>query len=251
MTTLEPPPQRIRLDAVDAVSVITLADPAVGNGLDPFVMEAEIADALRLFNHDRTTRAIVVTGEGPEFCIGAHHHVDASPRYPQDVDVSATERLAHGYAYGVIWEALAEVNKPLIAAVRGRCADGGFGLALAADLIVAGHSATFVTTDVERGRSPFSPIATILASTIGKHRALQMLWLGDELDAAGAHALGLVHSVVDDLACDDVALAIAGDLASRPPVSVSLARHLVRKAAADMRDYPLTRALAYHTIKPN
>jgi enoyl-CoA hydratase/carnithine racemase len=72
--------------------------------------------------------------------------------------------------------------------------------------------------------------------------------LGDELDASTALACGLVQAVVDDEDCDAVAVTCAAELASRPPVSVSLARHLIRKAVDEMRDYPLTRALAYHTI---
>jgi enoyl-CoA hydratase len=243
--------QRTRLDLADEVAVITLADPDVGNGLDPYVMEAEIADALRMVDRDRNVRAIVVAGQGSDFCVGAHHDRSHNPRYPQDAEATAAERLAHGWAYGGMWDALSSVHKPMIAAVRGRCAAGGLGIALACDVIIAGESAQLIASGVDAGRSPFGPVCTVLCMTIGKHRTLELLWQSRPVGATEARSLGLVHSVVPDDECDDAAIRYARELANRPPISVSLARHLIRKAVDEDRDHALTRSLAYHCIASN
>jgi len=242
--------QRISIDRIGGVGTIVLDDAEHGNALEPFLMEAELAEALRTMDRDRSLRAILLKAAGSDFCAGGRHLAEPQFHDVRDRDVSSTERLAHGYSYGTLWEALAEFKKPLVCAVRGRCADGGFGIALASDVVVAGESATFVDTSVVRGRSPFWPTAPILVQAIGKHVANEVVLLGRTLDAHEARRLGLITDVVDDALCEDAAAAAAEELAERPPVTISLARHLIRKAVDEMGDYALTRSYAYHTLAP-
>jgi enoyl-CoA hydratase/carnithine racemase len=240
--------ERLRVETTDHLAVVTLDDAAVGNALEPFLTEAELADAFRTLDRDRAVRAIVLAASGDDFCVGGQRGGPTTCRDPRDDGPTSAERLAHGYTYGTLWEALAEVNKPLIASVRGRCRDGGFGLVLGCDVVVAGTSATFADNSIERGRSTFWPAAPVLVRALGKHRANEILLLGRVISAAEAQRLGFVTTVVEDARCDEAAIRAAAELAARPPVTVSLARHLIRKAVAEMADYTLTRSLAYHTL---
>jgi enoyl-CoA hydratase len=242
--------ERLRVETSDRVAVITLDDQAVGNALEPFLTEAELADAFRTIDRDRAVGAIVLAAAGGDFCVGGHRSGPTTYLDPRDDGPTSVERLAHGYTYGTLWEALAEVKKPLVAAVRGRCRDGGFGLVLGCDLVVAGDSATFADTSVERGRSPFWPAAPVLTRAMGKHRANEILLMGRTIDATEAAQLGFVTTIVADDRSDEAARDAAIALASRPPVSVSLARHLIRKSVSEMADYAFTRSLAYHTLPP-
>ena len=240
--------ERLSVDVSDHVGVVTLDDAEVGNALEPFLTEAELAHAFRALDRDRAVRSIVLRAAGDDFCVGGHRGGPVTYRDMRDEGPSSVERLAHGYTYGTVWEAMAEVKKPLVASVRGRCRDGGFGLVLACDFVVAADSATFADTSVERGRSLFWPAAPVLALAFGKHRANEIILLGRELSAREAARLGIVTKVVADVDCDGSALRVAAELAARPPVSVTFARHLLRKAVAEMADYALTRSLAYHTL---
>jgi enoyl-CoA hydratase/carnithine racemase len=240
--------QKIRIEARDPEARIILNDPDNGNALDPYLIEAELAEAFRALDRDRQVRAIVITAAGPDFCVGARHAEPPVYHDARDAGRSSVERLAHGYTYGTLWEAVADVHKPLIAAVRGRCRDGGFGIALACDVVIAGRGAEFADRSVERGRSPFWPSAPVLVRALGKHRANELLLLGRPMSALDAHQLGLVTMVVDDDQCEDFAAAAARELASRPPIAVAFARHLARKAVDEMGDYQLTRSWAYHSV---
>ena len=238
----------IRVDVFEGIGTLIFNDPEHGNALDPLNVEAQIAHALRSLDRDRTVRVVVIAGAGPDFCVGAGHADPPVYHDARDMGRSSVERLAHGFSYGTMWEAFAEMHKPLVAAVRGQCRDGGFGIALACDFVIAGRNATFVDTSIERGRSPFWPCAPVLVRAMGKHRVNELLLLGRTLTASDALRLGLVTTVVDDADRDDAADQLARELANRPPVSISLGRHLIRKAIAETADYALTRSWAYHSV---
>jgi enoyl-CoA hydratase/carnithine racemase len=238
----------VRVERREGVGTITLVDPDNHNRLDPLHSQALLSGAFRDLGRDRSVRAIVLAAEGPDFSFSADGR-DPEPVDPSDALRIPVERLAHGYSYGVLWEALDGVRKPIVAAVRGRCEGGGMGLALVCDAVVAGRSALFRATDVERGQSPFSPLTRILANAVGKHRAAELVLLGRPIDALGALKAGLVNEVVDDDECEAAAWWWASAIADRAPVAIALARNLVKTAVAEMADYELTRSYAYHTAQ--
>ncbi|MCX4095610.1 enoyl-CoA hydratase/isomerase family protein [Nocardia sp. alder85J] len=231
-----------------AVATVTLNDAEHGNRMSPLTTEAILSDEFRALSRDRTTRAIVLRAEGPDFCLAGHHPDPGPPTYAADADAGSVERLAHGYAYGVVWEALAGVTKPIIAAVRGRCEGGGLGLVLGCDLVVLGRSARLRATDVEAGRSLFSPMARTLTRAVGKHRAMELIVLGRQFGARDLAALDISAETVPDEDVEEEALRRAAAIAARPPLAVAFARGLVRRAVDEMADYPVTRSWAYHSI---
>jgi enoyl-CoA hydratase len=228
------------------VGLIELNDPARLNPTDSHTTLAEINDALLTFGHDRVTRAVVLFGRGRAFSAGANLGERRPARYPQDDEDSVASRLAYGYAYGQMWETLHGFKKPLIAAVNGWCLGGGWELAHACDLIIAGESARFGAIEAEVGLIPFATSSIYLPRMIGKHRAMDLILNSRKIDAAQALELGLVNEVVPAERTFDRARELAAEIAARPPLSVAFARSLIKKAMAVTEFYELERAYAYY-----
>jgi len=228
------------------VGLIELDDAERQNPTDARTTLAEINDALLDFGRDRETRAVVIFGRGKSFSAGANLGEHRPAKYPQDDHDSAPSRLAYGYAYGQMWETLHSFRKPLIAAVNGYCLGGGWELAHACDLIVAGQSAVFGAVELDIGLIPFATTTNYLPKMVGKHRAMDMILNARKIDAATALELGLVNEVVPVEHTLERALDMARELANRSPIAVSFARELVKRAMAVTEFYDLERAYGYY-----
>jgi enoyl-CoA hydratase/carnithine racemase len=117
---------------------------------------------------------------------------------------------------------------------------GALGLALACDLIVASETATFGTPEINVGVFPFMIMALIYRN-VGRKKATEMLLLGERMDAAEAHRIGIVNKVVPDAELDDAIAAWTKRLASRSPVLMKLGKDAIHK----QQDMPLEEALEY------
>jgi enoyl-CoA hydratase/carnithine racemase len=228
------------------VGIIELNDPDRLNPTDARTTLAEIDDALLDFGRDRVTRAVVLFGRGRAFSAGANLGEHRPARFEQDDHDTAAQRLAYGYAYGQMWETLHNYRKPLIAAVNGYCLGGGWELAQACDFIIAGESAVFGSFEMTVGQTPYAGAAVYLARMVGKHRAMDLILNSRRLPAQEAHALGLCNEIVPDEKTLDRAVDLGAELASKPPVAVAFARHIVNKAMAVSEFYDLERAYGYY-----
>src|SRR5690606_21951190 len=117
-----------------------------------------------------------------------------------DMVLRATHRL---------WSAIARLDTPLVAAVRGLAFGGGFELALHADLIVAGDEARFGLPEIKVGLMPGAGGTQRLLRLLGRQRTLMLLLTGDPLPAREALALGVVNMVVPDAEVEAQAVALA------------------------------------------
>jgi enoyl-CoA hydratase len=230
------------------VGLIELNDPDRRNPSDPRTSLAELNDALLDFGSDREIRAVVLHGRGESFCAGANLGERRPARYPQDDEQSAAERLAYGYAYGQMWDVLHNFKKPLVAAVRGHCYGGGWELAHACDLIVAGQSARFGALEITVGLIPFATATNYLPKMIGKHRAMDLVLNGRVIEAEQAFEWGLVNTVVPDDKCLEHAMELAAELAARPPIAVAFARQLIKRTMAVTENYDLERAYGHFLL---
>jgi enoyl-CoA hydratase/carnithine racemase len=181
-------------------------------------LEGELAAALeRPEAHDAS--CLVITGGERAFSAGADV-TEFRDRHPAAV-------LAYYAESGGVYERLADVPQPTIAAIAGYCLGGGLELALAADFRVAEASATFGLPEVGIGIVPSSGGMHRLVRLVGAARAKELVLLRDRFDAETAHALGLVTEVVPDGASLDRALELAERLAALPPVAVRLAKRSI------------------------
>lgn len=130
-------------------------------------------------------------------------------------------------AAGVLMDTLATVPVPVVAAVEGMALGGGFEVALAADLIIAGQTARFALPELSLGLIPGWGGTQRLAAQVGSRKAKQLIMFGQRLTASEALELGLVNEVVPEGASLSRALELAGRLAASSATAVAATKQLV------------------------
>jgi enoyl-CoA hydratase/carnithine racemase len=196
------------------VAVIALRREAKLNALST-ALEGALDDALASAEV-REARAVVITGGPRAFSAGA----DVAEMRDQD----PAAILDYYRATGAVYERVAALPQPTIAAIAGWCLGGGLELALACDFRVAEESAQFGLPEVRIGILPSSGGTHRLVRLLGAVRAKELVLLRERVGAADAAAFGLVTEVVADGGALDRALALAGDLAALPPLAVAVAK---------------------------
>lgn len=176
----------------DPVATLTLDRPDVLNALT-YEMLGEIRDATRAAMADPAVVGLVITGNGRGFCSGLDASVLAQTT---DAGSSARDDGADGELPGM-FTYLLEQPKPVIAAVNGVAAGGGFVLAAMCDLRFASSTAAFTTIFSKRGLIAEHGTTWILPRLLGTGRALDLLWSSRKIDATEAARLGLVEDVTD------------------------------------------------------
>ena len=219
--------ERVLLAVEGTIATITLNRPEKLNALDP-AMLARLDAILAALDRDPAVRVVLVTGARERaFCVGA--------------DVNAWSGLAplemwrnwvrEGHR---VFDRLAALRQPTIAAVNGYAFGGGLELALAADLRLAATEAEFAMPEVKIGTLPGWAGTRRLPAVVGVARAKQMIFTGARLDAATAERWGLVNEVVPRASLSVRARELAEAIAANAPIAVQLA-----KAAIDDRDAAL------------
>lgn len=210
-----------------AVVWIRLNRPDVLNALTVDNRE-ELAAHFRTLSDDAGVRAIVLTGVGRGFCTGADMRSSkgTSGGPPEPLDVARGMREG---AYNLI-NAMRDCAKPIVAAVNGVAAGVGVQIALACDLVVAAESARFVQVFARRGLVPDGGAAYVLPRLIGLARAKELLFLGDDVHAPDALAMGLINRVVPDGELVDHVTALAARLASGPTQAIGLTKALIHRS---------------------
>ena len=216
----------IGIERRDTVCVLTLNRPEKLNALSYAVEEA--LGAALASDELRTSRAVVIAGEGRAFSAGA----DVS----EFRDATPESILAYYRSTGAVYEQFAALPQPTIAALHGLCVGGGLELALAADFRVADDSARFKLPEVAIGIIPSSGGTHRLVRLLGTARAKELVLLRERIDAAEAFRIGLVTEVVPEGSALDRALELAGGLAELPALALSLAKQAIDAMAESSRD---------------
>lgn len=202
-----------------AVGLIRLNRPKALNALNHTLM-AELVQALEALDADPNIGAIVITGNERAFAAGADIKEMAT--------ATPTDMLTRGYIE--LFDRISAIRKPIIAAVSGYCLGGGFELAMACDMIVASESAQFGQPEINLGIIPGAGGTQRLTRTVGKYLAMEMVLNDRRLSAEEAARFGLVNRVVPVERYLDEALELAGQIATRAPLAVRLAKEAVNKA---------------------
>jgi 2-(1,2-epoxy-1,2-dihydrophenyl)acetyl-CoA isomerase len=212
------------LDRDGGVLWLRLNRPQARNGINA-VMRDELEAALADADRDRDVRAIVVTGSGPDFCVGADLAA-ASGTEPQ----TPLDYRAPMIPYQNLFRQLWELETPVVSAVRGRVAGIGWLLALLADLVVASESAKWTHVFTRRGMAPHAGDPFFLPRILPFHVLNEIALLGDTVTSADLHRWGAVNRLVADEAVDKTAAELAGRLAAGPTLSLGQARRLYRRS---------------------
>ena len=212
----------------DSTLVLTLSDPATRNTLSPQACAAAI-EALETAESSDDIRCVVLRGDGAHFCAGGDLNRLRHTRMREDGSGPDVQRASIDQFHGLV-EALRALPKPVIAAVEGFAAGGGFSLALACDLIVAAEDARFVMSYARIGLSPDGGGLWQLAQRLPRALALQMIWLPEPVSAAQLRDWGLVNLVVPGGHAETEALRLASRLAQMAPNALASAKELMNAA---------------------
>lgn len=218
------------LKGEDGVAELVLDRPGKHNAVTP-AMAAAIAAHAAAVDADPAIRCLLLRGAGPRaFCAGTD--LNALAAYPD----SWAFRNRVEYSTSI-----RNMRKPVVAAMKGWALGGGFEMALAADIRVAGHSLKAGFPEVTRGWVGGGGASQMLPRLIGYGQAMRLLLTGENVDAEAARRLGMVEAVVDDAEHEPVARALAARIASFSPVATQSVKASVRMAL----QAPLPAGLAY------
>jgi enoyl-CoA hydratase len=211
--------ENILVETHDAVGFIRLNRPQALNALNAALI-AELGHALSQFDQDQKIGAIVITGSEKAFAAGADIKEMAGKSY---MDAYLGDFLAS-------WDRVANLRKPVIAAVAGFALGGGCELALMCDFIIAADTAKFGQPEIQLGVMPGAGGTQRLARYIGKAKAMDLILTARMMDAAEAEGSGLVARVVPADKLLDEALAAAKKIASFSQPIAMMAKEAVNRA---------------------
>jgi enoyl-CoA hydratase len=231
--------QTLRTEVAEGVFVITLARADEYNTITP-VLRDELAAAIDAGDDCRDARVILLRADGPAFCAG--YGLDWSTA------AQATEKGAEvGSRGGRVWDSVADMRmmsrfvdtymklwyaaKPTIAAVQGWCIGGGTDMVLCADLIIAGAGASF---GYPPSRVWGTPTTAMWVYRMGLEKAKRYLLTGDEIPAAEAARIGLIHECVADDELQAHALGFARRMALVPANQLVMLKLLCNQTAENM-----------------
>jgi enoyl-CoA hydratase len=203
----------------DRVGLIRINRPKALNALNHEVM-TEICQALESFDARQEIGAIVVTGDERAFAAGADikEMVESNP-----VQMLERETIE-------LWDRVAAIRKPVIAAVSGWCLGGGNELAMACDMIISSESAKYGQPEINLGVIPGAGGTQRLTRAVGKAVAMEMVLNNRHLDAQEALRLGLVNRVVPQERYLDEALELGAEIAARAPLALRIGKQMVNQA---------------------
>ncbi|MGI9306015.1 MAG: enoyl-CoA hydratase [Gammaproteobacteria bacterium] len=195
--------------------ILTLNRPRQRNALSDELI-AVLHDALLDAGKDATVRAVIIAANGPVFCAG-HDLREVRAKQNADEYRDLFSRCSE------MMLAITRISKPVIAAVQGTATAAGCQLAASCDLAVAAEDAKFATPGVHIGLFCSTPMVP-LSRNIGRKQAMQMLLLGEPLDAAAAKNAGLVNEIAPVSELLARSLHWAEMLAAKSPLTLSIGK---------------------------
>lgn len=218
MTIADP----VLLDVEDGIARLRLNRPDSSNGMNIDLLKG-LGEALMACKGDPRVRVVLLSGNGPNFCAGGDvkdfaSKGEALPDYLRVVTTYLQTAVA----------AMIRLDAPVIASVHGFAAGGGgFGLVCAADLVVAGQSARFLSGATRVGMAPDAGVSVTLPRLVGMRRATEILLTNPILSAAQALDLGIVNRVVPDADLENASLTLARELAMGAPKALAATKRLL------------------------
>ncbi|MDA0352709.1 MAG: enoyl-CoA hydratase-related protein [Chloroflexi bacterium] len=223
----------IEVEVNDGILVATLNRPEKMNSLSAELTSGLIG-AIKRASEDDDVRVMVLTGNGRAFCAGAEVSAERAPAGVGSAGATGTGPARSRYdrmngRAGSAEAALAFANSdvPIIGAINGVAAGGGFGIALCCDVRIFAESARIGSIFIKRGVAADYGAAYWLPRIVGVSKAFELFYDGNVIDSARALELGLANRVVPDDQLMDEVMAYAAKIAAGPPMGYTGVRRLI------------------------
>ena len=203
-----------------AVTILTLNRPAARNALS-LAMIAALHGAIDRISGDDGVSVVILGAAGPAFCAG--HDLKELTAHRKDDDRGRAFFAETMRACAAMMQSIVHCPKPVIAAVHATATAAGCQLVATCDLAVAADSAAFATPGVNIGLFCSSPMVA-LSRNVPRKQAMEMLLLGEMLDAAAARDYGLVNRVVPADHVMQGAMSMAETIASKSRLTVAIGK---------------------------
>jgi enoyl-CoA hydratase len=211
----------VHLEVEDHVAMVTLDRPPV-NAVDHATLD-ELTEVFRRVGSDRDVRVAIFTAAGDRaFMAGLDLRAvppaidDAETRFVTDPGLAAREPM---------W-AIVDCAVPVIGAINGPALGAGLAFAACCDILVAAEHATFGTTEINVGLLGAS---AHLMRLVGRYKAREMFFTGEQVSADELHRLGVVRAVVPGDQLLPTARALASELAAKSPLALRLAKESMNR----------------------
>lgn len=199
---------------------LTLNNPPLN--LNSIAMTGQLERALADIENDSSVRVVVITGTGEKaFCAGSDVH-----EFPEILDQFVERKLRKE---NVVFDAVENLSKPVIAAIEGIALGGGCELAMACDIRVMSETARIGLPEVNLGVFGGSGGVIRTPKLIGMSRTMELMFLGESITAAEAERIGLVTHVVPAGQSVEFALALADKIAGKPFEAIKAIKKGVRE----------------------
>ncbi len=199
--------ESIRLEHSESIARITLNRPEAANALND-VMARELAAAAIYCDTDASIKAVILTGTGKFFSAGGD--LKAMNAQPEGAG-KYVKKVADDVHRAI--STFARMDAPLIVAVNGTAAGGGFSLSMCGDLVIAGASAAFTMAYTGAGLSPDGSSSYYLPRLVGLRKTQELMYTNRTLSAQEALDWGLLHYMVPDACLMDKAEELASNFA--------------------------------------
>jgi enoyl-CoA hydratase/carnithine racemase len=210
--------EHVGLEIAGGVATITLRRPERDNAFSP-AMGAGLSAAYRRCDEDDEVRALVLTGAGRAFCVGADLSAGAD---------TFAQPTGTGFSAAAIEPPAFALRKPVIAAMNGHAIGLGLTLALQCDIRIAAREARYAVIQVRRGVMPDAYAHFTLPRIAGFARAAELLLTGRKVSGDEAVEMGIASRALPAAEVLPAALAIARDIAANTaPLSVAVTKRLL------------------------
>jgi 2-(1,2-epoxy-1,2-dihydrophenyl)acetyl-CoA isomerase len=218
------PYQHLTVERANHVATLTLNRPDAYNALN-MPLGRELFEASLELDEDPEVRCVVITGAGRAFCAGGDvkDFVDNLGRIGAHIKELTT------YLHGAV-SRFCRSDKPVIMAINGIAAGGGFSFALSGDLVVAAESAKFTMAYSKIAATPDGSSSYFLPRLIGLRRAMELYFTNRVLTAREALEWGLVTRVVPDGELKTAVTTLAAELAQGPTKAFGAAKRLLHQS---------------------
>ena len=202
----------------ESLATITLSRPNEKNAINT-QMAAELKTIRDEISRDKTIKIVIITADGNEvFCAGT-----------DTKEFRALQNRTKGAELFSVASTVDTFDCPVIAAIGGDALGQGLELALACDLRICSQNAKFGMPQVTVGQMPRDGGTQRLSRLVGRGKALEMILLGESIEAREAYRIGLVHKVVSPVDLMQVVMDMAHKMARMSPISLAYTKEAVKK----------------------